>query len=306
MWKVADSALPAFKGKRWAFLLSALAMLAFAGALAAIVHVANGEHEEPLRCPPGLIALEARCCGRGQNLRNGRCSGTPARCGAGMHGVGGRHGGCVANERRVSFTGGVLRIAQSDWEPQGEVQPRAVRVAPFELDSHEVTFERWQSCVVAGGCRKIETGEPGQPVTRISPAEALRFCRFYGGRLPTSEEWMFAAAGPMGRRFPWGSTGLVCRRAAFGLVEGPCATGLSGPEIAGARPDGKTLDGVFDLSGNVAEWTLESKSNRERPEFAARGGSYRSRVASELKSWAVESTDEPAPHIGFRCAYGSD
>ncbi|HMJ13113.1 MAG TPA: SUMF1/EgtB/PvdO family nonheme iron enzyme, partial [Polyangiaceae bacterium] len=201
----------------------------------------------------------------------------------------------------------LLRIAHSDWDPSAEVEPRAVRIAPFELDAHEVTLDRWQRCVAAGGCRGHPVTEPGQPVTGITPAEALQFCRFFGGRLPTADEWLFAAASPKNRRFPWGETGLVCRRAVFGLAEGPCAEGGSTPEVVGSRPDGRTPEGVFDMAGNVAEWTLElpSKQSQGRPEFAARGGSFRSKVATELKSWSAEMTERPAPHIGFRCAYSS-
>jgi formylglycine-generating enzyme required for sulfatase activity len=225
-----------------------------------------------------------------------------------MQAVGGRQAGCIAPDRRVSFAGGLFRIAPSDWEPQTGGLLREVRIGPFELDAYEVTAERWQRCVAAAGCRAIDRTEPGRPVTGLTPAAALQFCRFFGGRLPTADEWLFAAAGPNARRYPWGPTGLVCRRAVFGLADGPCAWEGDGPDIVGARPEGRTTEGVFDLSGNVAEWTLESQSkqSRGRPVFAARGGSYLSKVASDLKSWSIESTDAAAPHIGFRCAYAPD
>jgi formylglycine-generating enzyme required for sulfatase activity len=135
-------------------------------------------------------------------------------------------------------------------------------------------------------------------VVNVAPGEAQTFCRFLGGRLPTAAEWLFAATGIDVRRYPWGRTGLVCRRAAFGLAAGPCAEGARGPELAGFRPDGATPEGVQDLAGNVAEWTIEADDV-----FAARGGSYLSQVAAELKTWAVEPNHGPAPHIGFRCAY---
>jgi formylglycine-generating enzyme required for sulfatase activity len=96
-------------------------------------------------------------------------------------------------------------------------------------------------------------------------------------------------------------SGLVCRRAAFGLSEGPCAYG-GGVELGGSRPDGSSPEGAFDLSGNVAEWTLEADGS-----YAARGGSYRSRAAAELKSWSVETRGlDRARHIGFRCAYAAE
>ena len=107
-------------------------------------------------------------------------------------------------------------------------------------------------------------------------------------------------AGAAARRFAWGSSGLVCRRAAFGLSTGPCAR-QDQPELAGSRPDGASPEGVLDLIGNVAEWTSEPGGG-----FAARGGSYRSTAAAELKSWAVEAGGDGGAkslHIGFRCAY---
>jgi formylglycine-generating enzyme required for sulfatase activity len=59
-----------------------------------------------------------------------------------------------------------------------------------------------------------------------------------------------------------------------------------------------TPDGVLDLAGNVAEWT------REPQRYVARGGSYRSHSASELKTYAAEVSGV-RPDIGFRCAYPS-
>jgi formylglycine-generating enzyme required for sulfatase activity len=140
------------------------------------------------------------------------------------------------------------------------------------------------------------TGEPGEPVRSITPEQAERFCRFVGGRLPLGAEWVLAAMGREARRFAWGSTGLVCRRAAYGLTQGPCADDGTGPDLAGSRPDGATPDGAFDLSGNVAEWT------READGYVARGGSFRSTSAGELKSYAAERTSARVD-VGFRCAY---
>ena len=82
----------------------------------------------------------------------------------------------------------------------------------------------------------------------------------------------------------------MCRRAAFGLADGPCGEGATGPELAGSRPDGGNPEGVLDLSGNVAEWTVEADGT-----FVARGGSYRSHVASELVTWAAERVSGAAP-----------
>jgi sulfatase modifying factor 1 len=294
-----------------------LAGLAVAGTLL----IARRERSDPARCPEGLVAMGGRCCAEGQQLERNSCTGKPLRCPAGLTLT---ELGCVARDGRAHIAGGALVISPNDWEAEGVVEARTLTVAAFDIDISEVTIERWQSCRT---CRGTAVGapsttlEPGLPVTAVSAEQAASFCRQGGGRLPTSDEWIFAAAGgssaspgasgaasagpatggaasTTARRFPWGQTGLVCRRAAFGLESGPCAVGAAGPEIAGARPDGRTPDGVLDLAGNVAEWAIEPDGSAR-----AHGGSFRSRGAGELKSWSVESDEGPSAHVGFRCVY---
>jgi sulfatase modifying factor 1 len=292
------SASLAFPARK-AMVLALVALLAALGALLAVVRFAGLERGEPNRCPTGLIALGPRCCADGQRLRQGSCHGTPQRCADGMRAIDSGMPGCAVVAKRLAYPGATMRLGPADWQAEGVVAPREVVVQAFELDATEVMLQRWTACVAAGRCPvPMQQAEPGQPLVNVTPASAAEFCRFMGGRLPSSDEWLFAAGGSSSRRFPWGQTGLVCRRAAFGLREGPCADGAEGPELAGARPEGATPEGALDLSGNVAEWTREPDGS-----YVARGGSFRSRTASELVTWARESGPHPSGHIGFRCAY---
>lgn len=259
---------------------------------------ATQRRRDPVHCPEGQTPLGPRCCGLGQRLERGSCVGTPRMCGPHLDLASGPHPGCVAKPRRILVPGATLIVGPIDWEAQGVVERRETRVAAFYLDEVEVTRERWDPCVVAGSCPAVAGLEPGLPVTEVSPDSASAFCKFAGGRLPSGDEWMLAAMGPESQRYPWGNSGLVCRRAAFGLVHGPCANEGAGPDVAGNRPEGATPQGIQDLAGNVAEWTREPGG-----EFLARGGSFRSRRAAELKGWAYEAGSAPMPHIGFRCAY---
>lgn len=278
---------------------SVAAGVAVLASIAIIVRFAQAERRVPARCPVGLEAQGARCCGLGQGLSvTGQCAGTASACADGMQRDDG--GACVFSDARVHFVGGNSHFGAADWENPAQ-PPRDISVTAFDLDRAEVTVARFRQCATAGMCPKIsDESEPGRPVRNISPAEAQRFCAFASGHLPTSDEWLFAAAGSTWRRYPWGNTGLVCRRATFGLVVGPCARSGSGPDFSGARPDGATPEGVLDLAGNVSEWTREADGS-----FVARGGSYRSELAAELKTWAVEVRQTRAPHVGFRCAYAS-
>jgi len=266
-----------------------------AGGILLVVRVASRERADPERCGKEFAAVDSRCCAPGQTVIRHHCEGHPTACPSGMH-LAETKTGCVADARRIWLRGGRLSLGAEDWQSDG-VQPREAQVAPFGIDGAEVTLERWAHCVRAGACRALDDIEPGEAVAGVDPREAERFCRFEGGRLPRGEEWLFAAVGPEGRRFPWGSTGLVCRRAAFGLESGPCAHG-AGPELSGTRPDGATPEGLLDLVGNVAEWTAEADGT-----YLARGGSYRSQAVSELKGWAAYPAEGRPRDVGFRCAY---
>jgi formylglycine-generating enzyme required for sulfatase activity len=279
--------------------VTVLGMLLALAAMSVVVYVARTQREEPTRCPSGMSALGARCCGRDQALKDGACTGDAISCADTMMLTKELPRSCVAPHRRIAVRGGRLELKPSDWESSNLVLVRDNLVPAFELDAAEVTLERWLPCVTTGHCRTLPGEEElGRPVRGVSPEEAERFCRFDGGRLPRSEEWIFAASAGGTRRFPWGQTGLVCRRAAYGLVDGPCAHGGTGPELSSARVDGASAEGFLDLIGNVAEWTREPDGS-----YVARGGSYRSRSAAELKSFSFADTRAPREDIGLRCAY---
>jgi formylglycine-generating enzyme required for sulfatase activity len=257
-----------------------------------VVRFALGQRMPPERCPPGMHIAGERCCGVGQGVGAGACEGRAVSCSS-AQGLA-SDGQCVARIGVVALSGGDLFIGAADWDGEsgGERFPRT-RVGDFRLDVAEVTFERWRTCTEC----EARSGAPGLPVTNVTPAQAEAFCRRQHGRLPTSAEWVWAAAGGAARRYAWGNSGLVCRRAAFGLEHGPCAN-LNGPELVGSRPDGATPEGLLDLAGNVAEWTREQSGR-----YVARGGSFRSTAAADLKSWAALADSRPASYIGFRCAY---
>jgi formylglycine-generating enzyme required for sulfatase activity len=284
----------------WArpLLRAALAMAGLGLLVLAVLRFAFGhrERQQAERCPAGMVAARARCCGAGQTLLSARCTGRASSCAVSQDLN--PDGQCVARFGVVSLPGGELFIGAADWEGHtgGERFPRT-HVEPFRIDVNEVTLERYRAC---RHCTP-KSGEPGMPVAELTALEAEAFCKSQGGRLPTSGEWVWAAAGAAARRYAWGNSGLVCRRAAFGMQAGPCPR-AGQPELAGSRPDGATPEGLLDLAGNVAEWTREHGQGA----YSARGGSYRSQAAAELKTWAVESCCDgrlKSPHVGFRCAY---
>jgi formylglycine-generating enzyme required for sulfatase activity len=206
--------------------------------------------------------------------------------------------GCSLSPRKVLIDSGTVTLGPTDWDSAEIVKKQTISVVSFYMDEGEVTVHEYERCIRSGQCPPVVSGaEPGVPVTGVSVETAATFCEFRAGRLPTPAEWLFAAAGSEARRFPWGPHGLACRRAAFGLVNGPCAEGGISPELSGARTAGATPEGVLDLAGNVAEWTLSASG-----EPSIHGGSYRSKHAADLKVWSLGS-GQSKDDVGFRCVY---
>ncbi len=250
----------------------------------------------PPRCPPGLIALGARCCGEGSRLDQGRCAGATS-CSEGLSLVDGH---CVARFRVVTIPSG-----SSAWKPPDDtVGPGEYAVTgTFRIDAFEVTHAAWTRCVKAGVCAELEKEpDPGRAASGMTLSEARRYCRFAGGRLPRDAEWLRTALGDVETRYPWGDPDALCLRAAFGLVSGRCAKGAAGPDTAGARPGGKTKLGVHDLAGNVAEWVDDGAPAGKG---AVRGGSFEDDDATALRArWRKVLPEETRlPWVGLRCAY---
>ena len=235
-------------------------------------------------------------------MRRGSTEG--ARCGPGFVANGTR---CIAPpgftvpDTRVLVPAASIAVGPSDWEAQGQVGAHTIRVDAFRIDAFEVT---------SGALHPGDT-DPARAASGVTREEASAHCASRGGRLPTEDEWIVAADSAMNppRRYPWGDTGAVCRRAAWGLESGPCASAASpargetaGPDTVGAHPDGDTPLGLHDMAGNVAEWV--SDEPREGV-GVAKGGSWRSALAAELRVWARLEVS-PGAHdarVGFRCVY---
>jgi formylglycine-generating enzyme required for sulfatase activity len=267
-------------------MVRALAVAIVLGAVgtAVALGVALRNRDEGARCGAGFTVWSARCL-----VPMDAC---PAPLIATAH-------GCDAPDRRVTFSAASLTVGASDWEAEGLVSSRAIRVQAFGIDAFEVTRGGWAGLLDAFD---MDAARAASGMTRD---EAAAFCASRGGRLPTEEEWIVAAASALNppHRYPWGDTGAVCRRAAWGLSSGPCALAGDGPDTVGAHPDGSSPLGIHDLAGNVAEWVAPDPA---RPELGiAKGGSWKSELAADLRIWARLELRASArdPRVGVRCAY---
>ncbi|HEU4404504.1 MAG TPA: SUMF1/EgtB/PvdO family nonheme iron enzyme [Polyangiaceae bacterium] len=209
----------------------------------------------------------------------------------------------------------------------------AIEVAGFSLDATEVTnedFARWleahsgtwhlakggpgvvltnarphlalasDECgglFVEGGRVRVRPGHGRRPASCVTWQGANDYCRAQGKRLPTDAEWELAAKGLEGRPFPWG----LERPRPEGVAFGGRGGALGGARDVATSAHDRTPEGIFDLGGNVSEWTASDDGAGRK---ALRGGSWASTNAcSLLSSGAVlRPSNAYGPDVGFRCA----
>ena len=136
-----------------------------------------------------------------------------------------------------------------------------VTLGAFWVDWIEVTNAQYQKCVEAGACDPPSCtlgtptyGDPGKrehPVVCVNWRNAVGYCAWAGGRLPTEAEWEYAAGGPESLVYPWGDDP---RQGYANCAEDNCADGFEETSPVGSFPEGASWVGALDMAGNVWEW----------------------------------------------------
>lgn len=164
------------------------------------------------------------------------------------------------------------------------------------------------------------------PINCVNWATAQAYCVWAGGRLPTEAEWEYAARGETGSEFPWGNDppgDQLCWLGGRAPIDGTCDVE--------SHSSGLSRRGVFDLAGNVWQWTVDryavryevfptrdpigtaqTRMSRTRQPIAnhtrvIRGGSWMYSLPNAVRSTLrmMGDPDVLLPTMGFRCAYGS-
>jgi len=225
------------------------------------------------------------------------------------------------------------KVDHNSYQP--EFPQRKVYLDAFEIDKFEATTVQFLKFVLAtnrdplidwqydGG--NFQETMVNHPVMHVSWYDADAYCKWAGKRLPTSAEWEKAARGEDGRIYPWGNQPAGLSRANFGR------TGLSGPvrdrpERLLLYPPIISVDkyenavspyGVFQMAGNVAEWTADwydPHYYKTAPDRNPKGPEKGTQKAFRGGGW-IDSTPSVRPAqrngtepntkmnwLGFRCA----
>lgn len=179
---------------------------------------------------------------------------------------------------------------EADWFTASN-PPHLVLVAPYYLDTYEVTNEAFvtflgdidatgdsclgQPCLDFNESQIVESGrnftvDPTlltQPAAGITWYGATAFCEWRASRLPTEAEWEYAAGwdsrNAVKMRYPWGED-------FDGNLVNFCDVNCDAPQANNAYDDGfataapvgsfeggRSPSGVYDMAGNVWEWVSD-------------------------------------------------
>jgi formylglycine-generating enzyme len=223
-----------------------------------------------------------------------------------------------------------------DWEmlkkqlPPGTPKPAAELLVPGSMvfSNREWTWVPGADWRHPEGPNSSIIGREQHPVVQVSWDDAAAYAKWSGGRLPTEAEWEFAArSGISGHRFTWGDEWKP-RMANTWEGQFPVSNSLDdGAEgTAPVRSYPPNAAGLYDVAGNVWEWTAD----RYREETYAlradggvvrdprgpddetevrrviRGGSFlcAPNYCASFRTSARRSTsqDSSLSHVGFRIA----
>jgi len=174
----------------------------------------------------------------------------------------------------------------------------------FKMAKYLITYGQYQSFVDSGEYDKLEWWEgfrqepqklrgqnneyANHPRDNVSWYQAVAFTRWLTAkyraagvlkegeevRLPTEQEWEYAARGTDERQYPYGNE--------FDATKGNTnETKIGSSSAVGSFPDGVSPFGVLDMSGNLLEWCLNKYSKPQEIAVDAsgdtrvlRGGSF--------------------------------
>lgn len=185
---------------------------------------------------------------------------------------------------------------------------RIVRMSPFGIRKTEVTVGEFRD-VMKDSTTKFTFDDSLMPAHNVNWSKARKFCQAIGGDLPTEAQWEFAARAGTNEGSVWRlKEGDQAFQYAVFRADSP-------KRVASAKPNAW---GLYDVSGNVAEWTRDSYSwisfyvESENPTGSFfgdsrvfKGGSWKSQLEDELD---MTDRDDEDPRywsntLGFRCAF---
>jgi formylglycine-generating enzyme required for sulfatase activity len=217
----------------------------------------------------------------------------------------------------VLVPGGTFMMGNNEGQA-AEKPAHQVRLSAYYVDQHEVTNRQFRTFLHETRYHGSPAGkwltdvtaraEPENlPVVRVNLHDAEAFAAWAGKQLPTEAQWELAGRSTDGRRFPWGDE----------PANGSQARTANHIDPVLSFPEDRSPYGVFDMGGNVREWTTDWFDSRYYYLFAkqvadnplgpnTRPRSLQAAVRGAAKDGSVTyregvPIDKRLPNLGFRC-----
>jgi protein-disulfide isomerase/uncharacterized membrane protein len=221
-------------------------------------------------------------------------------------------GGVSAEGLAKSIEAALLKVGQGGASKSAEFMRKATQPIPADVPAMRAV--RYGATSFSIDTFEAGRGEDGKaisadhtvPVTGASWHEAKATCEAAGKRLCTAAEWLTACQGAEAKddngngRFA--DDALEGSLQPYGDVHRPklCWDGhrrdAYRPVYTGEHPGCVSRDGVYDLTGNVAEWVGDSEDKA-----VLMGGMYEDRRPSCVTANFNWGPDQSAIHTGIRC-----
>jgi formylglycine-generating enzyme required for sulfatase activity len=163
----------------------------------------------------------------------------------------------------------------------------------YSMDKYEVTQGEYEKAM---GKNPSSFKGSDLPVETVTWYEAKDYCKKAGKRLPTDREWLKAARGGTTGDYYWGNNEADINRYAWyeGNSDGR-------PHPVGQKEANSF--GLYDMAGNVWEWTTSEAGNNGQKFKVLRGGSWNySPNGMRATSRITFGPSYSYGSVGFRCA----
>ena len=195
----------------------------------------------------------------------------------GLRQVGERFKDCAICPEMIVIPGGELRVAGVS--PGAEKERRILKIPrKFAISIYEITNADWENCEFWEGCKRAALYKRGEekdfgwrewkgtrPVADVSWEESVSYAIWLSSLskesywLPTELEWEYAARSGLIEENPWlHVNNRSCDFANLAIHSG-CTDGYRGSAPAGSYSSNRF--GLYDMIGNVSEWTASCSGN---------------------------------------------